>query len=292
MSIKKNCLLIGKDGFCGSHLFQSSELKNRFHLTGTSRKGDLYLDLSILNSFQIIEDFCERSNPVYGVITAAIPDIEYCAKFPEDSFKINVEALQYLLKIFKKYSVTPIFFSTDFVLKPEKEFLLYKETDSCDPQTEYGKQKLKIENYIQTQFSRFLIFRTSKLMSKTKHPKNILFQVYDALKNQKDIHAFCDQWITPVFNEDIARIIAHPNLDRCNGIYHLATKKVYSRYELALFLNEHLKLNVDDKIHQSSLSEFKSIEVRPHFNTLNASKLEKELSFNFTEIENVKNLFL
>jgi len=139
------------------------------------------------------------------VICSAITDIEKCSQNQKGSHQINVAGTIDLLEAFKRLNITPIFFSSDYIFNPSK--FAHQEEDQRNPSTCYGKQKLLVEEYIENGFDKYLIFRTSKLMSMTAHPKNILLPVIRNLSAGIPTRCFEDQWLNPVFVEDIAELI-------------------------------------------------------------------------------------
>jgi len=108
-------------------------------------------------------------------------------------------------------------------------------------------------------------------MGMEPHPRNFLSTM---------THAFVDQWITPVFIEDIAEVLAHLGLAKLSGIYHLATSTVYSRYELACMVS-------GSEVIPTNLRDVKTLETRPQYNTLDSSKIRSELGIRFREIAEV-----
>lgn len=275
-SSKKKILLIGHTGFLGSHL--THLLNNTFEV--------VILDKSILDlSKKLSSSFKEHiklNQYDYAIICAAISDVEKCFQNQTLSKQVNVDGMQELLMLLKHHSVTPIFFSSDYVFS--EKLTPYNETDTPNPKTVYGNQKLAIEVFMQKHFDNFLIFRTSKLMSKTNHPKNILYPIIKNLKEGKVSNCFEDQFLNPVFVEDIARVIQNSIDEKITGIFHLGTKTLFNRYELGLFLAKNLNYNTH-LINPTRMKDMTFSESRPNNNMLDCTQIEKILNFKFCEIE-------
>lgn len=275
-SSKKKILLIGHTGFLGSHL--THELSYDFEVT-TLNKEVLDLSKSMSNAFK---ENIENNHYDYAIICAAISDVEKCFQDQVLSRQVNIIGMQELLFVLKKIGVIPIFFSSDYVFSGKTT--PYNETDTPNPKNIYGSQKLAIEIFIQENFENFLIFRTSKLMSQTSHPKNILSPIIKNLKEGKTSLCFEDQLLNPVFVEDIAKVIINSVSKKISGIFHLGTKTLFNRYELGLFLARHL--NYDEQlIKPISMKDVTFSESRPYNNMLNCALIEKTLNFQFCEIE-------
>lgn len=273
----KKILIIGSTGFLGSALSQllnSDELS--IHTTDKS-----LLDLSKPIS-PLFEDYLKNHSFEYVIICAAISDVEMCYQNQILSNQVNVEGMKKVLLLLKKYSAIPIFFSSDYVFS--NKLTPYKESDLTNPTTIYGFQKLTIELFIQKHFGRFLIFRTSKLMSKTIHKKNILLPILKNLNEGLVSNCFKDQFLNPVFVEDIANVLTKAIRAELVGLFHLGTKKLLTRYELGILLAN--LFNYDEKLIKStSMSDMTFSEPRPTNNMLNCEKIEKVLEFKFCEIQ-------
>jgi len=79
----------------------------------------------------------------------------------EKSKALNVDSIKRILNRLKEWEIKPIFASSEFVFDGKKGN--YKETDEVNPILLYGKQKVAIEDYIQSQFKDYLIFRLAKV---------------------------------------------------------------------------------------------------------------------------------
>lgn len=266
-------LIVGDSGFLGSHL--NSALAGRACAIGRKQ---IDLQRPIPDDF---DRFLASQDFEWAIVCSAITDIEKCFAEPVHSQNVNVVGTVHVLECLKRRGIKPIFFSSDYVFKPTQS--IYKEDDVRAPETCYGRQKLHVENYIQETFEEFLIFRTSKLMSRTGHSKSILFPVLQNLAGGIVSKCFSDQWLNPVFVEDIAKIIELSCKKSLSGVFHLGTKKIMSRYQIGLYLAE--AFGCEKRLIQPiSLRDVSFAEPRPSHNTLNCSKIEKTLDFKFTEI--------
>ncbi len=270
MKANSDLLVIGSNGFLGSTLV--GEL-------GADSADRSQIDLTNFSEVSAGEILGRGYRHV--AICAAATDIEFCFKNPQESHQINVLGTIELLGKIRRIGAVPIFFSSDYVFTSKE--LPHREEDEKKPTTLYGKQKLDVEIFIQKSFEKYLIFRTSKLMSKTLHPKNILVPIIKNLKEKKTIQLFEDQWLNPVFVEDIACVVKKSIETDLSGIFHLGTKQEFTRAELGRALAS--LFGVDLKLIGSNyMKDVVTSEPRPNYNTLNCEKLEKVLGFEFTEV--------
>lgn len=277
MKVKK-VLIIGETGFLGSSLMK--------HLPSDSLNIH-FVNRSLFDLTKDIKpefaDFMIKQNFQYVVICAAVTDVEKCFKEQTFSNQINIVGTQRLLNLIKQNQAIPVFFSSDYVFSGKSS--PYEENDPRNPTTNYGHQKLSTENFIENNFDHFLIFRTSKLMSKTSHPKNILYPIIRDLASGKSSKCFEDQLLNPVFVEDIAKVLQLAFMENLKGTFHLGTRRIYTRAEIGRFLASSLGYDAQ-LIEPIRMSDILFSERRPTNNTLNCKKIEKAVGFKFCELEN------
>ena len=267
---KQKIVIVGRTGFLGAALERG--LASRFEVCALSRE-----ELNLENPADI-----DLQGAQYVAICAAITDVEACYKNQAHANQVNVAGTISLLQKIAEAGAVPIFFSSDYVFRPNDSPHL--EADDKYPKTVYGKQKLAVENYIKENFKSYLIFRTSKLMSKSAHPKNILLPIVNSLKQAKPIKLFSDQWLNPVFVEDIAKVVEQTVLAGLSGEYHLGTKTILSRLELGEVIAKKLGLSAAF-FEASSMKDIAFSEPRPSHNLLNCEKISKALDFEFCEVQ-------
>lgn len=275
LSVKK-VLLVGASGFLGASL--KDLLPSKELLLTIAGRDEVDLSESLSSEFRM--KLCEERFD-YVIIAAAITDVEKCFQDQKHSHQVNVRGTMGLLDAVRAANAVPVFFSSDYVFEPVQA--LHQEEDPRLPQTVYGQQKLTIEKYIETQFPEFLIFRTSKLMSKTRHPRNILTPLLQNLAKGLPTPSFENQWLNPVFVEDIAAVLARAFQVGLSGIYHSGTKTVFTRAGLARSVAQALGYD-PALIYSVQMSALPFSEPRPQFNTLNCKKIEESLGFRFVEV--------
>ncbi|MDO9183660.1 MAG: SDR family oxidoreductase [Bacteriovorax sp.] len=269
MKLKK-ILVIGDTGFLGSSL-KNNLSSNSLTIHFINRT---LFDLSKAITPKFAE-FLKYEKFQYVVICAAITDVELCYREQSISKQVNVDGTQALLELVSQAGSIPVFFSSDYVFSGKNS--PYNESDPRLPQTIYGHHKLSTEIFLENNFANYLTFRTSKLMSKTNHQKNILYPVIRDLSINKASRCFEDQMLNPVFVEDIAEILKAAFIQGLAGTYHLGTRRIFSRFELGRFLAS--SLGYDTKlIEPIRMTDIRFSEKRPTNNALRCQKVEEALS--------------
>src|SRR5690606_7463550 len=103
----------------------------------------------------------------------------------ELAFKVNAEGTRNLALACKKHGTTLIHISTDYVFDGEKN-MPYTIQDQPNPINEYGKSKLKGEEFIRELLPEHYILRTSWLYSK-KYGHNLYRTVLDKAKAGQEL---------------------------------------------------------------------------------------------------------
>ena len=100
----------------------------------------------------------------YCINCAAYTNVEQAEKTPKTAFSVNADGVRNLAEFCLKYQTVLIHISTDYVFDGEKK-TPYFPSDETNPINEYGKSKLKGEEYIKELLQRYYIIRSSWLYS-------------------------------------------------------------------------------------------------------------------------------
>jgi len=182
---KVTILVTGANGQLGLTIQKyKNEYKNAVFIFCTSE------ELNITNEASIAEVFKEHQ-PDYCINCAAYTNVEKAEEQPEKAFLVNAEGVKEIAVVCKEYQTTLIHISTDYVFDGEKG-TPYTVTDKPNPINEYGKSKLKGEQYIQELLTAYFIIRTSWLYSK-EFGKNFYKTIVEKAKEGQEIRVVDNQ---------------------------------------------------------------------------------------------------
>ena len=148
----KKILVTGSNGLLGQKIID--QLKNRkdIDLIATS-KGENRREIQDFKYFSLditskeeVEEIMNNLKPDVVINTAAMTNVDACEDDQENCWKINVNAVEYLLQNSKKHGTHLIHLSTDFVYDGEEG--PYEEKDKPNPLSYYAKSKLASEKLI------------------------------------------------------------------------------------------------------------------------------------------------
>ena len=277
-------LIIGSNSLVGSTLYNyakdSFELYHTFYNKKINSENSTQVDL--VKESQNILDLIEKIRPSFVIHTVGYPNVDFCEKNKDAAYFLHVTITEKIAQTCASVGAKLLYFSTDAVFdgKQDKK---YVESDLTNPLSYYGKTKLAAEKVLMESSSNNLVFRTTVIYGQYTRSRFTNW-VLNNLKQNKPVPAFTDQFNTPTLVDDLCKAILHiPDLD-LSGIYHAAGKTCLSRYDFALKLAR--KFNYNEKLIVPTISStVNQVAPRPRNGCLDATRLEKALGFEFSDID-------
>jgi len=189
---------------------------------------------------------------------AAFTDVEKAESQYDLAFKVNAEALGNLAQIAHKKNIYVIHISTDFVFNGKKE-TPYVETDKPSPINTYGKSKLQGEILLAKNHNSYAIIRVQWTYG--KNGNNFIAKLISLSRQKNSLKVVDDQFGSPTWTQEAAKVICEFIAKKPQGVFHYAAAGFTSRYEMAKFVFEKLKLNT--QVVPCKTSEFKTAAARP-----------------------------
>ena len=233
-----NILVIGASGLVGSAIYKF--LINHYKVVGTYNKYKIknfkHLDLTIS-----IEKTNILNSIDWDVIVccSALTDVDYCENYPNESYLHNVEAIKNLLNSNQKSKI--IYISTDYVFDGKKG--PYSEKDLTNPISIYGKHKLIAENLIMSHSDRNVVIRVTNVFGPEERNKNFLNRLLFSNNFDKSLVS-SDQYATPIYSFDIAKLVKLIINTDGYGLYHLGGYEYVTRQDIIDLINNFSKKNI------------------------------------------------
>lgn len=189
-------------------------------------------ELNVTDPDSIDEAF-RNSQYDFCINCAAYTNVEQAEKTPDPAFKVNAEGTKNLAEACKRHHVTLIHISTDYVFDGEKE-TPYTVDDKPNPINEYGRSKLKGEEYIREILPNHYIIRTSWLYSK-KHGHNFYRTVLQKARDGQELRITDTQIGCPTDTESLANFILEDIIEGHlpYGTCHFTDGKAMTWFEFA-----------------------------------------------------------
>jgi len=278
-----NILIVGGDSKIGSALYKRL-VKGTSTVWKTTRRQNL-----VENEFYFnLEDEFDISifpkiRFDFVFMCASITSLEYCRKNPDESKKINVVNTLKVLSYFNKNESFVIFFSTNLVFdgtKPASTF-----SDQTNPITEYGKQKILVENELK-KLSKTAIFRLTKIID---YEFKLFDSWIDDLNNLNNIFPFYDMKMSPVWMDDMIEFLLKYLEKPEKGVFHVSALDEITYYEAAQYIVRKLSLDLNNVVPISAKSI--NIEHIPNFTSLSRES-NSVIKFNYNSSCHAIDVFL
>jgi dTDP-4-dehydrorhamnose reductase len=246
---KKKILITGSNGLLGQKLAELLVTKPSIETIATA-KGDnrlpfqdgyIYAEMDITDP-ESVEAVIAKFRPEVIIHTAAMTNVDQCEMEKEMCWKLNVTAVEILIRACKKYDVFLEHLSTDFVFDGTSG--PYQEDDAPNPISFYGWSKYAAEKAVMSSDIRWSIARTVLVygIAHDMSRSNIILWVKKSLEEGKTIKVVTDQFRTPTLAEDLALgcyLIAD---QQAEGIFHISGKDFLTPYEMALMAADYFAL--------------------------------------------------
>jgi dTDP-4-dehydrorhamnose reductase len=158
------------------------------------------------------------------VHTAALTDVDQCERDVEAARRINVEGTGAVAEASEELGAYFVYISTDYVFDGERGD--YSEQDSPAPVNRYGETKLMGEEYARQRCSKSLILRTTVYGLQTPPRKGMIENFIEALRGNRPLSRFADQFFTPVYTGQFSEIILRLINLGARGLLHVGGEKI------------------------------------------------------------------
>jgi len=216
-----------------------------------------------------LEDLILKTMPEVVIHAAALTNVDLCEKDKTLAWEVNVEATKSVVRASRVVKAHLIYVSTDYVFDGERG--LYKESDIPSPINYYGMTKLIAEELVRSADILYTIVRTSAIYGVGGSKKSFAEYVAERVTRGEKVKALTDQYLSPIYNADLAEAIAEASTLKPMGTYHVAGERV-SRFEFAVKIAEALDAR-KDLIMPAKMDDMKSwVARRPRDSSLDVSK--------------------
>jgi dTDP-4-dehydrorhamnose reductase len=239
-------------------------------------------DLDITNATNCQAVF-SKHKPGFCINTAAYTAVDKAESEPEKAKLINVIGAKNLAETCKKFDVTLIHVSTDFVFDGSKT-TPYTEEDIPNPTGVYGQTKLDGEKAIQEIWAKYFIIRTSWVYS--QFGNNFMKTMLRLGQERDNLSVVNDQIGTPTNAVDLAEAIIEiiesqkVKVERF-GIYNFSNEGQCSWFDFAKKIFEINKIEIN--LQPIPTSSYPTPAQRPKYSVLDKSKIKNTFDSEISE---------
>ena len=200
---------------------------------------------------------------------AAYTDVDRAESEPQLAYQVNAEAIGHLGALAKRAGLWLLHISTDFVFDGKSD-RPYIETNTPNPINTYGRSKLAGERLLLESRCRCCIMRLEWTYGLAGD--NFITKLIHRAKTNKKLNVVDDQFGSPTATTEVAKVICKLLPNTPEGILHFASAGYASRFEMAKFIFDKLKWQVD--LSSCKTRDFPSAATRPLNSRFDCSRIQ------------------
>ncbi|MHB9095769.1 MAG: dTDP-4-dehydrorhamnose reductase [Eubacteriales bacterium] len=216
-------LIAGANGMLGHAL--TAALSQQHSITGLDLP-----DLDITNS-SMVKSTMSSLQPDLLINAAAYTDVDGCESNVDLAFAVNAAGTRNLAVVCSELNIPLVHISTDYIFNGTGTSP-YKEGDTPNPQSVYGKSKLLGEQNVRELTNKHYIIRTSWLYG--DNGKNFVATMLRLGQERDEIGVVNDQVGSPTYTVDLAGAISELIMEPAYGTYHITNSGICSWYDFTL----------------------------------------------------------
>ena len=256
-------LVTGAGGQLGYDVCRELATRGITH-TGVERQ-----DFDITNSTDV-DSYIKVYRPNGVIHCAAYTKVDQAEREPEKCWGINADGVKNIAAACRKNGAKLIYLSTDYVF--DGRGIDFHEIGATPaPLNIYGKSKLAGEQIVQQELEHFFIVRTSWMFG--IHGQNFVKSILKKAKTQDELRVVGDQFGSPTYTRDLARLLCDMIMTEKYGIYHAVNEGVCSWAEFAKKIL--LYAGIRTKVVEISAKEYPSLAKRPGNSRMSTESLTK-----------------
>jgi dTDP-4-dehydrorhamnose reductase len=231
---QKTILVTGANGQLGKEFRVLAALFPEYHFLFTGSE-----NLAIEN-FESVKTYFSVNSINFCVNCAAYTAVDKAETEKEKAFLINAAAVANLATVCEVFKAQLIHISTDYVFDGANNSP-YKETDTTNPVSIYGKSKLQGEAQALQNNPSVIIIRTSWVYS--AFGNNFVKTMMRLMKEKESINVVDDQFGCPTYATDLAnaimQVIQKLPITNCqSSIFNYCNAGAISWHQFALAIKE------------------------------------------------------
>ena len=255
-------LVTGSGGMVGSYLRQVFDGEELFL---TERRS---MDIT---NYETVRQTFAKAKPNVVIHLAAATDVDRCETDADWAFRVNVLGTQNIVAACQEWGCLLVHVSTSSVFNGQREGS-YTEFDLPDPINTYGKTKWEAEKIVQSFLDRYFIVRASWMIGGGKErDKKFVAKIIQLCQTREILDVVDDKFGTITYARDLLATIRFLLGTPFYGVYHVASRGVCTRYDIALEIAKNLRSKV--KVKPVSSDRFPAPAPRPRSEAILGYKL-------------------
>ena len=199
----------------------------------------------------------------YTAVDAAEDNVEICRK-------VNAEGTRNIANMCKKLDIPMIYISTDYVFDGQGE-IPWLPDDERAPLNVYGQTKYEGELAVQNTLEKYFIVRIAWVFG--VNGKNFIKTMLNLGKTRDHLTVVNDQFGSPTYTYDLARLLVDMIQTDKYGIYHATNEGICTWYEFACEIFRQAGITVE--VTPVTADQYPAKAKRPSNSRMSKDKLEE-----------------
>lgn len=197
----------------------------------------------------------------YTAVDAAEENEELCRK-------VNADGPKNIAKVCKELDIKMVYISTDYVFDG-KGTRAWEPEDTCGPVSVYGQTKYEGELAVKETLDKYFIVRIAWVFG--INGKNFVKTMLGLAEKYDSLRVVNDQYGSPTYTYDLARLLVDMVLTEKYGIYHATNEGICSWYDFACAIFK--EAGIDMKVVPVTSEEYGAKANRPLNSRMSKEKL-------------------
>lgn len=217
-----------------------------------------WLEYADVRDFEGMQAAIADFEPDLIINLAALTDLEYCERNPDDAWATNALGAENLALISSQRDVPHVYISTAGIVDGAQD--VYNDFDQPNPLSIYAKAKYHGEMFVQRYLTKHYVFRAGWMMGggPEKDKKFVNKLIKQIQEGSKELFVVDDKLGTPTYTVSFAKGIFKVAQTGLYGLYNQVCGGDCSRYDVAVELIRLLGLQDEIEVTKVSSDHFKT----------------------------------
>jgi dTDP-4-dehydrorhamnose reductase len=243
------------------------DVVNELEKRGIEAVGTDINDMDITDA-KSVEYVIKKEKPDAVIHCAAYTAVDAAEDNEEICRKINAGGTQNIANVCKELDIKMIYISTDYVFSGQGE-TPWEPDDERNPVSVYGQTKYEGELAVQNTLEKYFIVRIAWVFG--VNGKNFVKTMLKLAENHDRITVVNDQFGSPTYTFDLAKLLVDMVQTDKYGIYHATNEGICSWYEFACEIFKQAGINME--VVPVTTAEYGAKAVRPYNSRMSKDKL-------------------
>jgi dTDP-4-dehydrorhamnose reductase len=185
----------------------------------------------------------DESRDYVAIICGAVTNISFINDNPNITSQVNVGGVLRLVDELLTKQIPVVFISSDNVFSGYEG--AYEENSVCQPVSEYGRQKLVVEQALIQSAHPVCVIRLAKIMGNQPDDGTIINDITRQLLSGENVKAASDLIFNPTAVEDIGRAVEYVIKEGITGLRNFCNPEVFSRLTLTYAIADALGVDCE-----------------------------------------------